>query len=43
MYGNDEDDDEDNGDTESSESGKGDKVRKLPQAIIIGAKKAGTC
>ena len=44
---NDEDDDDgdddDDDDGERKKSRKGKQIRKLPQAIIIGAKKAGTC
>ena len=46
---NEDDNDDDNGgdddddDAERKKSRKGKKIRKLPQAIIIGAKKAGTC
>ena len=49
LYENDDDDDDDDSDgdddddTERNDSGRGKKVRRLPQAIIIGAKKAGTC
>ena len=39
----DEDDDDEDDDRDRNKSRKGEKIRKLPQAIIIGAKKAGTC